>query len=98
VIGLSAKFAAIPISPTLQTDFKQTVNTAYQQLNDVNTAYYVAFQAAFCFAREGKFGQAVAAQILRDLEADWKTRSGKTTVDQHPQALEIKAGTEAIQK
>lgn len=98
VIGLSAKFAAIPISPTLETEFKQTVNTVYQQLNDVNTAYYVAFQAALCFSREGKVGQAVALQILRDLEADWKARSGKTTVDQHPQALEIKTGTESIQK
>ena len=98
VIGLSAKFAAIPVSPTLQADFKRTVNTVYQQLNDVNTAYYVAFQAAFCFAKEGKFGQEIARQILLDLEADWKARSGKTTVDQHPQALEIKTGTEAIQK
>jgi hypothetical protein len=98
IIGLSAKFSAIPVSPTLQTDFKQTVNTVYQQLNDVNTAYYVAFQAAYCFAKEGKFGQEIARQILKDLEDDWKKRSGNTTVDQHPQALEIKAGTQAIQK
>lgn len=91
IVGLSAKFDAIPISPTLQTDFKQVVNTAYAQLNDVNTAYYIGLQAALCFSDKGKWGKEVAGEILRDLKADWMARSGNKSIDAHPQADQIKA-------
>jgi len=90
IVGLSAKFDAIPVTPSIQTDFKQVMNTAYQQLNDVNTAYYIGLQAALCFADKGKWGREVAASILKELQADWKARSGATTVDTHPQAAQIK--------
>ena len=96
IVGLSAKFDAIPISPTLQTDFKQVVNTAYAQLNDVNTAYFIGFQAALCFADKGKWGKDVAGEILRDLKADWMARSGNKSIDAHPQADQIKAMSSTI--
>jgi hypothetical protein len=91
IVGLAAKFSAIPVSPTLSTDFKDVVNTVYAQLNDVNTAYYIGLQAALCYSREGKWGQDVASKILKDLEDDWKARSGQKSLDAHPQAAEIKA-------
>lgn len=91
IVALAAKFSAIPISPTLSTDFKNIVDTAYAQLNDVNTAYYIGLQAALCYSREGKWGQDVAQRILLDLEADWKQRSGHASLDAHPQAAQIKA-------
>lgn len=75
VLGLSAKFSAIPISPTVEAEFRQAVNVAYQQLNDVNAGYFIALQAAYCFQREGKFGEEIARRILLDLEADWKARN-----------------------
>lgn len=96
IVKLTAMFAAIPVTPSLQTDFKNVVNTAYAQLNDVNTAYFIGFQAAICFAKEGKWGKAVAIQILKDLEADWKARSGKTSVDAHPQAAQMKTLSSTI--
>ena len=96
IVGLSAKFDAIPITPSLQTDFKQVVNMAYAQLNDVNTAYYIGLQAALCFADKGKWGRDVAGQILRDLEADWKARSGNTSPAAHPQAAQIQAIKDAV--
>lgn len=74
VLGLSAKFSAIPVSPSVEADFKQAVNVTYAQLNDVNASYLIALQAAYCFQREGKFGEEVARRILLDLEADWKAR------------------------
>ena len=96
IVGLSAKFDAIPITPSLQTDFKQVVNTAYQQLNDVNTAYFIGLQAALCFSEKGKWGQEIAGQILKELRADWQARSGNSTIDAHPQADQIKAMSEKI--
>jgi hypothetical protein len=96
IVGLSAKFDAIPVSPTLKTDFKQVVNTAYAQLNDVNTAYFIGLQAALCFADHGKWGKDVAAEILRDLRADWMARSGNKSIDAHPQADQIKAMTATV--
>ena len=96
IIGLSAKFDAIPVSPTLQSDFKQVVNTAYQQLNDANTAYFIGLQAALCFSEKGKWGQEIATQILKELKADWQARSGNTTIDAHPQADKIKAMSDKI--
>jgi len=96
IVGLSAKFDAIPISPTIQTDFKNVMNATYAQLNDVNAAYFIGLQAALCFSEKGKWGQNVAAQILRDLELDWKTRSGSSSVDAHPQSAQIKDMTDKI--
>jgi hypothetical protein len=96
IVGLAAKFDAIPITPSLQTDFKQVVNTAYAQLNDVDTAYYIGLQAALCFADKGKWGRDVASQILRDLEADWRARRGAATTADHPQAAQIQAIKDAV--
>jgi hypothetical protein len=96
IVKLKAAFLSIPVTPSIETDFKNVVNTAYAQLNDVNTAYFIGFQAAICFAKEGKWGQAVAVQILKDLEADWKARSGKTSLDAHPQATQMKTLSSTI--
>lgn len=89
LLKAAATITAIPITPSLETDFKDAVNTTYVALNDDNSTYFMAAQLALCFAKEGKWGQQVAARILLDLEAQWKLKTGAKTVDVHPQADQI---------
>lgn len=96
LLKASAAITALPVTPSLETDFKNAVNTTYVSLNDDNTAYFMAAQLALCFAKEGKWGQAVAARILLDLEAQWKARTGASSVNQHPQADQMKAIQKAL--
>lgn len=96
LLKASASISALPITPSLETDFKNAINTTYVSLNDDNTTYFMAAQLALCFAKEGKWGQGVAAHILIDLEAQWKAKTGASSVDQHPQADQVRAIQKAV--
>lgn len=89
MVKLAAQITAIPVSPSIESDFKAQVNTAYATLSDDNATYFMAAQLALCFAEKGKWGKDVAARILLDLEAQWKAKTGATSVAAHPQAAAI---------
>jgi hypothetical protein len=96
LLKAAAAITAIPVTPSLETDFKNAINTTYVSLNDDNTTYFMAANLALCFAKEGKWGQGVAARILIDLEAQWKAKTGASSVDQHPQADQVRAIQKAV--
>lgn len=89
MVKLAAQFSAIPVSPSIETDFKNQVNVTYAALSDDNQAYWMAANLALCFSEKGKWGQAVAARILLDLEAQWMAKKGTTSAADHPQAAAI---------
>jgi hypothetical protein len=74
MVKLAAQISAIPVTPSIETDFKNQVNVSYAMLNDADATYFLAAQLALCFAEKGKWGRDVAGRILIDLEADWKAR------------------------
>jgi hypothetical protein len=96
LLKAAAAIAVLPVTPSLEVDFKNAINTTYVSLNDDNQTYFMAASLALCFAKEGKWGQEVAARILIDLETQWKARTGASSVDQHPQADQVRAIQKAV--
>lgn len=91
MVKAAAAITALPVTPSLETDFKAQVNQTYAALSNDDATYFMAAQLALCFAEKGKWGRDVASRILLDLEVQWKARTGAASVDQHPQADQIKA-------
>jgi len=90
-VNLIAKFSAIPVSPGVDAQFGAIAKETFATLSDTNAAYLITLRAAECFSKDGKWGQAVAARMLLDLETEWKLRTGQQSLESHPQAPEVKA-------